>query len=374
MNIKIFAIACFFPVLLLSCSKQEMLGPTNTTSGGGDSIVIIQDEINGVPLVLAGIGKKGIIVAFNRDFNGNTREFSAIQKSLPAIMQDSSGNIYDLFGKVLEGPDEGESLKVVNSGIGFWFAFASNYPGIPIHREGGLDHIEVERDTQDQWSIPTNVVARGSGFDGIPSIDQPEFIKFSTRLIADNDDLRLDFEDKVIMVSLNNEVKVYPHKILDWHEIVNDEVGGVPVAVTYCPLTGTAKVWKRTQASEGNTYGVSGLLYNSNLLAYDRSTESLWSQIEARAVFGSKDGDKAELLPHIEASLISIVGIHGTPLVMTQNTGVDRDYSYYPYSDYKTDNRISYPVLYEDERLHPKERVFCIIVDEEAKVYRFNDF
>jgi hypothetical protein len=177
-----------------------------------------------------------------------------------------------------------------------------------------------------------------------------------------------------MVVSQNGETKIYPHKILDWHEIVNDKVGGVDISLTYCPLTGTGKVWKRKEEDLADGFGVSGLLYNSNLLAFDRFTESFWHQLEGIAVFGDRRGERLDLVPFVETSWGTWRGLAQDPLVMSEQTGIDRDYTIYPYGDYKTSDLIAYPILYDDERLSPKQRVFSIIVEGQAKVYQLTDF
>jgi len=113
------------------------------------------------------------------------------------------------------------------------------------------------------WLIPqSEVFDGGPGKDGIPSVDNPNF-----SAIAEID--FLDPQDLVVAIKAGDEIKVYPHPILDWHEIVNDEINGIPLALTYCPLTGTAIAWKRTINGKETTFGVSGLLYNSNNLPKD---------------------------------------------------------------------------------------------------------
>ena len=127
---------------------------------------------------------------------------------------------------------------------------------------------------QNEWLIPEGLVRDGGpGKDGIPAISDPKFTQASA----------VDYlkdEDLVIGLKYNEEIKVYPHIILDWHEIVNDEIDEFAFALTYCPLTGTAINWNRKLNGITTTFGVSGLLYNSNLIPYDRETDSNWSQMQ----------------------------------------------------------------------------------------------
>ena len=125
----------------------------------------------------------------------------------------------------------------------------------------------LETGNQDQtpeWLIPLNEVRDGGpGKDGIPSIDNPQFTN------ANSVDF-LNDEDLVVGIINNNEVKAYPHIILDWHEVVNDDIGGNAITINYCPLTGTAFGWNSMVNDSPTTFGVSGLLYNANLILYDR--------------------------------------------------------------------------------------------------------
>jgi hypothetical protein len=126
--------------------------------------------------------------------------------------------------------------------------------------------------------------------DGIPSIDNPVFVDVSDSRFVSN-------SDTVIGLEINGEAKAYPLFILVWHEIVNDSVGGVPVSVTYCPLCYTNQVFERVIDGNEVEFGTSGKLYNSNLLMYDRLTESYWSQALGMAVKGELSGHQLNLIP-----------------------------------------------------------------------------
>ncbi len=368
---------CALLWLSLSCQKEEPSAPAFDTAPsepvGSSAISLIEDEFEGEPVVVAGSGRRNFLVAFSRDFADGIRTFTAVEGQLPVVMEDDLGNRWDIFGKARLGPNQGEYLKYINSGMGYWFVFGAYYPGLEIYGLGGQE-VAVTADTAGGWNLPTAFVAQGAGFDAIRSVDEPEFTRFNLIQSDPNAPFYLEDDDLVIGVLINGEAKAYPHAILDWHEVVNDEVGGVPISITYCPLTGTAKAWKRLGSGPDFTYGVSGLLYNSNLLVFDRATESLWMQLEAKSVFGSRRGEQLELVPFVETTWKSWQSIEPGPLVMTENTGFSRDYSKYPYGQYKTSDVISYPLLYNDNRLPKKERVFSIIINGNAKVYRLSDF
>ena len=361
--------------LFTGCKEEGSVPvPANPGTGSGStSIKVIQEAFNGVPIVVAGSSSRNLIVAFRREVDGAVREFIPVQGKLPVLMEDDRGNRWNVFGKATSGPDKGAQLDYVNSGMGYWFVFGAFYPGLDL-RGVGERAVDVSPDTSAEWRIPTAYVGQGTGFDGIPALDTPPFMTYNPMSIDPDDPFYMEDDDLVIVVSQNGETKVYPHKILDWHEVINDEVGGTPITVTYCPLTGTGKVWKRSTADTDAGFGVSGLLYNSNLLVFDRLTESFWHQLEGAAVFGDRMEERLELLPFVETSWGIWRGLEPSPLIMSEETGYNRDYTDYPYGDYKSSALVAYPILYADDRLHEKQRVFSVIIEGKARVYQFTDF
>ena len=215
------------------------------------------------------------------------------------------------------------------------------------------------------WSIPiAEVKDGGPGKDGIPSIDNPKFLNVN----------QIDFlsDDDLIVGAINgNVVKGYPHPILDWHEIVNDEA----VTLNYCPLTGTAFGWKSETNGTKTTFGVSGLLYNANLILYDRNTDSNWSQIKLECVNGELIGDKPELINVIETNWKTWKTLYPNSKVLSKDTGFSRNYNNYPYGPYKTNNTyfIFQPTIL-NSALPNKERIYAIISENESKVYQFASF
>lgn len=218
------------------------------------------------------------------------------------------------------------------------------------------------------WLVPKDEVLDGGvGIDGIPSVDHP---KFSTP-----EEIGPYYDNNLVLGFINNGVvKAYPHPILDWHEIVNDEIGGLPLAITYCPLTGTGIGWSRTIGGFTTTYGVSGLLYNNNLMPYDRRTLSTWSQQRNECVNGNLVSRKPETYTMIETNFATWKKAFPETQVMNGDTGFDRAYAFYPYDDYKTNNDLLfYPLQPKDDRLASKERVLGVLIGEATKAYRFNE-
>jgi hypothetical protein len=220
------------------------------------------------------------------------------------------------------------------------------------------------------WLIPQNEVRDGGpGKDGIPALQDPQRVS-----VDDPTNHYLEDEDLVLGYYYNGEVVAYPHDILDWHEIINDKVGGQAIAVTYCPLTGTGIGWGRMIEEDITTFGVSGLLYNSNLIPYDRKTGSNWSQIRLECVNGSLIGVEPVILPLIEMPWKTWKKLFPGSMVISASTGHSRDYGSYPYGSYKTSNSLYFPAIPADDRLHSKERVLSIVQGGSARVYRFENF
>ena len=225
----------------------------------------------------------------------------------------------------------------------------------------------ISLEGQEEWLIPRREIKDGgSGKDGIPSIDNPIFI---------SDPVGLEDDDLVVGIYFEGEAKAYPHYILDWHEVVNDVVGNDPIALSYCPLTGTAFAWGRASENPEDTFGVSGLLYNSNLLMYDRKTESLWSQLKLQCVNGDLVSDIPSTYSVVETDWKTWKSMYPETLVLSEDTGYSRDYETYPYGDYRTnDNFLLFSPAPYDRRLPSKKRVYAIIDKTVSKAYLFEDF
>ena len=175
------------------------------------------------------------------------------------------------------------------------------------------------------WLISSDEVFDGGpGKDGIPSIDNPKFESVSQTTLLNPDDL-------VIGVVYNGVAKAYAHRILDRHEIVNDQVNDRYVALTYCPLTGTAIAWNRMLDSGVTTFGVSGKLYNTNLMPYDRASDSYWSQIRLDCVNGPLLNTRIETFPIIETTWETWKAMYPNSMIMTEETGFNRNYNEFPY-------------------------------------------
>ncbi len=202
--------------------------------------------------------------------------------------------------------------------------------------------------------------------DGIPSIDTPEFIEASQ-------EYHVSDSDTVLGLEINGDVRAYPLSILVWHEIVNDNVGGVPVAVTYCPLCFTNQVFERVIDGQEVEFGTSGKLYNSNLVMYDRLTNSYWSQALGKAIVGELTGYELSTIPFDVIRWGDWKSLHPDSVVLTTNTGHIRAYGVDPYGNYYTETRILFPVENTDDRMHPKEIILGFNDGDVYKAYKQQD-
>jgi hypothetical protein len=217
----------------------------------------------------------------------------------------------------------------------------------------------------DEPLVAEELIKRGGPpRDGIPSIDEPRFMA-----AAEADFLKAD--DRVLGLVIKNEARAYPLAILNWHEIVNDEFTGLTVIISFCPLCGTGMAFE--PAPPVREFGVSGLLYNSDVLLYDRETGSLWSQIMAKAINGPLKGRSLKQLPLTHTSWQDWKTQYPDSRVLSTNTGFKRDYSKSPYGGYEKSNQIFFPVSASDQRFHNKEWVLGVNIGGIYKAYPFSE-
>jgi hypothetical protein len=200
--------------------------------------------------------------------------------------------------------------------------------------------------TLEPSSVPLEEILRGGpGRDGIPALDSPAALPAAAAQWHD---------DEIVMgVEVGSEARAYPVAILNWHELVNDALGGQPILVTYCPLCGTGLVFDRRFGEETRRFGVSGLLYKSDVLFFDRESESLWSQIEATAITGPAIGTRLRMVRSRMMRWGDWRKLHPQSSVLSLETGHQRDYARDPYGDYATSERVLLPAPV-DPRYHPK--------------------
>jgi len=218
----------------------------------------------------------------------------------------------------------------------------------------------------DDALIPsTQIFSGGPEKNGIPSIDEPKFIS-----VRDVD--FMEDSDRVLGITIGGVSKAYPIKILNWHEIVNDSIDDTFYTITYCPLCGSGMAFDSEINKKVLSFGVSGLLYNSDVLLYDRESESLWSQLLSKAVTGKHKGTTLKALPVLHTTWTDWKRYHPSSQVLSKNTGYWRAYARDPYAGYEESERLYFPVFNAaPKQFHPKERVLGLAVNDVFKAYPF---
>jgi len=203
--------------------------------------------------------------------------------------------------------------------------------------------------------------------DAIPPLDFPKYIK------ADEVDF-LGGNDLIIGVNINDDTRAFPIIILNWHEIVNDKIGGKDVLVSYCPLCKSAILYDRILEGKLLSFGNTGALYESTLLMYDRETESSWAQIGGRAIEGELKGKRLKALPSTTTRWKDWKNLHPDTLVLSLDTGHRRNYESNPYETYdrKKEALPPFPISLIDKRLPPKELIVGVNFNDVKKAYPIN--
>ncbi len=211
------------------------------------------------------------------------------------------------------------------------------------------------------------IVDGGPGKDGIPSIDNPQF---DTASIAEVDDNEL-----VAGIVVDGQAYAFPYNIMNWHEIANLQINGKLSTLTYCPLTGSTIHYSRL-AVNNSEFGVSGKLYENNLVMYDRITDSYFSQMGRIGITGENIGLQLDQIVSIETKWSTWVQMYPDTLVLNENTGYNRNYDRYPYGSYEVDRSIFFPTSYDDgtepyNLFHPKEKTLVAYIDNTTVLATF---
>ena len=210
----------------------------------------------------------------------------------------------------------------------------------------------------------------GIGIDkGIPALDSSN-IKFVS--VADAD-AWIEDNELVLALMYDGVVRVYPLQIMVWHELVNDEINGEPILITYCPLCGSGIAYERFVTVDGERtetrFGTSGKLFNSNLIMYDEETDTYWQQIDGLGIVGDLTGNEL-----VEISIDTVTWrdwkvAHPDSHVLSQDTGMTRSYGRDPYGSYYEDSFLIFPVDNENDIIHPKTQIVGIVVNDVYKAY-----
>jgi len=213
----------------------------------------------------------------------------------------------------------------------------------------------------------SKIKSGGPPRDGIPAIDRPRFVTIANAAEF------MQAQDRVIGLKIKDQWRAYPIKILNYHEIVNDNIDGQGVLISYCPLCGTAMAFRSTVNGQDLSFGVSGLLYNSDVLMYDRQTQSLWSQILGRAISGPSKGSVLQPVPVIHTNWQGWLQSHRQSSVLSTQTGYARDYSSNPYDGYGDSKQLWFPVANRDRRYANKEWVIGLEVNGLTRAWPFSE-
>ncbi len=213
----------------------------------------------------------------------------------------------------------------------------------------------------------SEIMSGGVPRDGIPPIDNPRFTTIEAA------GAWLDEQEPVIALVLGDQARAYPLQIMTWHEIVNDVVAGVPVTVTFCPLCNSAVAFERRLDGKVYDFGVSGNLRNSDLIMWDRQTESWWQQFTGEAIVGALAGRRLKFVPATIVAWADFKAAHPQGSVLSRDTGHARSYGQNPYVGY--DRADTPPFLFDgrpDGRLLPKERVVAVTVGGADAAFPFS--
>jgi len=207
----------------------------------------------------------------------------------------------------------------------------------------------------------SDILSGGPPKDGIPALTFPKVEPGNLGSTWLNDD------DFILGVVVNGHARAYPVRILNWHEIINDRIGKKRFVITYCPLCGSGMAFDTR-----DQFGVSGLLYQSDVLLYDKKTETLWSQLMMQAVTGPRMGETLKLMPLTHTTWKAWHKQHPDTTVLSRHTGYYRDYNRDPYGDYGKSRSIYFPVRNKDDRLHPKTWVIGLELDGDFRAWEIS--
>jgi len=249
------------------------------------------------------------------------------------------------------------------------------WPGVPHANAQDDENCRPSRFSSREWgqtnfcnaSIDfSEVIAGGPPKDGIPAVNDPrmESIEEASEWLVE--------QSPVIAVEINGEARAYPQAILMWHEIANDEIGDVPISVTFCPLCNSSIVFDRRVESDVLDFGVSGLLRKSDMIMYDRQTDSWWQQFTGEGIVGEYNGTLLDIIPSLVIGFGQFAERYPDGLVMSRDTGTTRNYGLNPYAGYVGSDPSGFLFRGEiDPRLTATERVLAAEINDDAIAYAF---
>ena len=357
-------------LVLLSCNDKD--APISVYEGVPAVVSVVNERLNDKPIVIIGSEIFEFLVAFESVApDGSTLWFSATSSSLPVIVKDQFGNEWDLFGRCVFGTYKGQSLKAINTSKGFWFAWSSIFPNIKLDNVFGTGIIPVSEDMT--WLVSPDFVNRGALLDAIPSLQYPVFNAFTEKSNLNNP--KLSDDDEIIAVKIGKEIKIYPLNILSFHEIVNDTLDNKSIVISHHSYTETTAVFMLEKEEQFSTFGISGLIYNNNMLFYDRYTQSYWSQMLGICVNGHYLNTRLKRIPFVRIKWKYLKEMYVNFQLLNDDIGYGFDYSNYLLGDYRENNNyLPFPISNTDVRMKPKEMMYGIELDRQAIAFRLSDF
>ncbi|MEO1336016.1 MAG: DUF3179 domain-containing (seleno)protein [Myxococcota bacterium] len=279
----------------------------------------------------------------------------------------TTGSTFNLRGEAVAGPlaEQRRRLQPVSGFNMFWFAMSAFYPGAPVWHPDGDRQVKDELLADDKSGIR----ACPGGRDCIPSlpvVGKPNGNLAWTRPGADDVDYLRD-SDLVLGVFVDGVARAYPHNVLWWHEIANDRIDDIGFSVTFCPLTGSGVGFSATAADR--SFGVSGQLFNSNLVMYDHDSRTLIPQLWMGPA--DRSSDWLQQFPIMEMTWGLWQQLFPDTIVLSADTGYDRDYRQYPYGDFRTNDLDTFTVTAPlPDRQYPNKTMIYALVDRGASAVR----
>jgi len=246
--------------------------------------------------------------------------------------------------------------------------FISKEAQVATHSRLIVRDVQLQTDPKGARIDPDELLQGCYGKDCIPSIDDPKFENGNTASWLADDDI-------VFTIDYNGKQRAYPQLLLNWHEIVNDKIGDKAVIITFCPLCGSALAFERAVNGMITEFGVSGKLYKSDLVMYDRYEGNLWLQITGEALIGpaARRQEKLTPFPIHTTTWGEWKKIYPDTEVLSRDTGYQRDYTRYPYGDYETSERLLFPVGPLNTSIPIKSIVYGVEIGPKSKAYRLED-
>lgn len=283
------------------------------------------------------------------------------------VLEDrETGTLWNLRGEAFDGPLAGAKLEQIAGFNAFWFAWSTFNHGSEVWNRDEVNDVG-EIVPSGTCEVPCSEInlGCGGGRDCIPALDHDGINDRPVAEMVAADDPGASYlgsRDFVLGVVHNGQARAYPHNILWWHEIYNDQIDDLKFSVTFCPLTGSGIVFPGERSGTETTYEVSGNLYNSNLVMIDRETETLWSQMYLRGISGPERGERLEILPVVETTWERWKQMYPETRVASNSQGYSRDYARYPYGNYRTNQEDTFRATNPDfsDMYRAKDRVLGV--------------